>query len=207
MMISIWYESVVQNASVDERYSSHFVVSRRTLGVMAGGEGSIDEAAIKDVEENFDALELNGEALCPKEWTFSSHFILSKWGNDEGFVMDMLDNLLEEYRNNSVSLDAGLNHATILHNAHSFKGAAANLGMEGLSDTSRAVETIAGALALHTGAVDNRMVKYNEDMAKLLERYREHQLEQALQIYVACLNRRIQVVENWWFQQHGRHAG
>jgi len=84
--------------------------------------------------------------------------------------------------------------------ARSFKGAAANLGLAGLSDTSKAVETIAGALALHAGAVVHRIVKYNEDMARLRARYCVLQLEHALRIYAACLNRRIQAMEQWYVQ-------
>ncbi|KAL1499244.1 hypothetical protein AB1Y20_013749 [Prymnesium parvum] len=179
------------------RFSQHIESIPR---IMVGAGSSVHEVAVKDIEASFDTLELDGQALCPREWALSLHLISSKWGNDEGFVLAMLDTLLEEYRHNPVSVDAVLNCATIMHSARSFKGAAANLGLAGLSDTSKAVETIAGALALHAGAVVHRIVKYNEDMARLRARYCVLQLEHALRIYAACLNRRIQAMEQWYVQ-------
>lgn len=46
--------------------------------------------------------------------------------------------------------------------AHAFKGALANLGLKELSETSRAVETIAGALAHKMETLPDPAINLNE---------------------------------------------
>jgi len=103
------------------------------------------------------------------------------------------------------------------------KGASANLRLTGLSETSRAVEIVAGALALSEHSLPsifctqvlssaqycsfNRLTGRNgsyQEMQHLAANYTRDELICVLQIHIACLNRRTELVDDW-LQSH-RHT-
>jgi len=158
---------------------------------------------VEDVERS--ALEVQGVQVCPARYTFSIADVLqsaSQFGENPSFLLEMLEELLEEYRNNPASNATDLSYLQISQRAQSLKGASANLRLTGLSETSRAVEIVAGALALSEHSLPS--IFCTQEMQHLAANYTRDELICVLQIHIACLNRRTELVDDW-LQSH-RHT-
>jgi len=85
--------------------------------------------------------------------------------------------------------------------AQRFKGASANLRFSGLSETSKAVEIVSGALALSENTLPH--IHFTQEIQHLAVNYTRDELMSALDVHIACLNRRTDLVDDW-LQSHRR---
>mmetsp|Transcript_41313 Transcript_41313/g.72557 ORF Transcript_41313/g.72557 Transcript_41313/m.72557 type:complete len:129 (-) Transcript_41313:56-442(-) len=111
------------------------------------------------------------------------------------------EELLEEYRNNPATNAADLSYLQIFQRAQRFKGASANLRFSGLSETSKAVEIVSGALALSENTLPH--IHFTQEIQHLAVNYTRDELMSALDVHIACLNRRTDLVDDW-LQSHRR---
>jgi len=167
----------------------------------------VDLPAVQDVEEKHDALTF-AKPACPRTFVFDFSKVVEQHSlhDDLGFALEMVEQLVEEYNNNSISNIACQEYVDIWKRAHAFKGASANLGLSDMAATSWSVETIAGALAALHKKLPTPEMNFNEDMQFLTEQYNEETLNEQLEMYVTCLNRRAHAVEHWYLE-HGKPFG
>jgi len=154
-----------------------------------------------DTETQHNVLSFK-DGSCPPQCVFAFKAVmemlnLTPIAEDVAFALEMLGYLVEEY-NGSYRIDseAELAAKDIWKRAHAFKGTAANLGLVDLSNTAKAVGSIAGALVLKEDPECKS--PRDPDMVFLAEQYDTARLQQELRgVYIGCLNRRIKMVQDW----------
>jgi len=163
-----------------------------------------DLPKVEDVEEKHDAL-LFANPVCPRIFVFDIMQTVERHSlqNEAVFALELVEQLVEEYNNNSIHNDACQQYVDIWQRAQALKGVSANLGLSDMAATSLSVELIAGALAALRKKLPSPDINFNEEMKFLAVQHTEQMLREQLEMYVVCLNRRVHTVEHW-FLEHGR---
>ena len=145
-----------------------------------------------------------GPASCPRVLELSMRPIIRRYGGaDASFVGELLESLLAAHVPSEPG-DTGSAHFFRLRaaNAQAMKGALSNVGFVQLAATAGAVDIIASAIVLRwTGELPDRV--FNDASYYEAGRHTVEELLAAFPTHVACLDRRITLLSNWFTEKVG----